>query len=121
MKVSLESPAVPSLAGVGVGRQLYESPKPRTDLQPLTETYQGWFNFNKEEGKCSGIGTPWWSSGQYAVLPLQGGMGFIPGHTHGVAKNLKKGEGGRYKPSDKLFTMDLKDLVESGIQAVIKE
>ena len=46
---------------------------------------------------------------------LQGGMGFIPGHTHGVAKNLKKGEGGRYKPSDKLFTMDLKDLVESGI------
>ena len=39
IKVSLESTALPSLAGVGVGRQLYESPKPRTDLQPLTETY----------------------------------------------------------------------------------
>lgn len=37
--VRLESTALPSLAGVGVGRQLYESPKPRTDLQPSTETY----------------------------------------------------------------------------------
>lgn len=69
--------------------------------------------------KNASQGSPWWSSGQYAVLPLQEGMGFIPGHTHGVAKNQKKKKG--YKPSEKLFNMGLKDLVELGIQAVIKE
>jgi len=43
-------------------------------------------------------------------------MGFIPGHTHGVAKNQKKKKNKTgYKPSEKLFNMDLKDLVELGI------
>lgn len=42
-------------------------------------------------------------------------MGFIPGHTHGVAKNQKKKKKKGYKPSEKLFNMGLKDLVELGI------